>query len=386
MDPVESNAQPSAGVAPLAEPSAAKGPVHHLDELRRFLKESSDVLSFAVVGVFLLLLVGFFYLARIVFLPLVLALMLSFLLQPIVRGLRKLRVPQSLGAGLVLGVGFWVVGHGVTRLQDPALEFAAQVPEAVQKIEGQVRELVRRAERLAGARRRAGQPAPPSVEDTRPPRFDLLNSNLANAFLTHTTAFLTGLIETVVLLYFFLSSGDRFLHKLAQMLPGARDEDEPVRFIHDLQHNISVFLFTITVINACLGALVALGVHLVGMPNAVLWGVAAGLLNFIPYFGPIAGVSVLAVAGLMTFDSVGRALLPPLIYLGLHGLEANLMTPLILGRRLVLNPVVIFLSFMFWTWLWGVPGALLSVPLLMTVRILCDHFKPLNAIGEFLSG
>jgi predicted PurR-regulated permease PerM len=92
------------------------------------------------------------------------------------------------------------------------------------------------------------------------------------------------------------------------------------------------------------------------------------------------------VAGLLTFDSVPRALLPPLIYISLHGLEANFITPMILGRRLTLNPGVIFLSLMFWTWLWGIPGALLSVPLLMMLKIFCDHFKPLAPVGEFLSG
>ena len=112
----------------------------------------------------------------------------------------------------------------------------------------------------------------------------------------------------------------------------------------------------------------------------------AALLNFIPYFGPMMGVFILALAGLLTFDSVGRALIPPLIYLSLHAVESNFVTPMILGRRLTLNPVVIFVSLMFWTWLWGIAGALMSVPLLMTLKIVCDHFKPLAPVSEFLSG
>ncbi len=155
---------------------------------------------------------------------------------------------------------------------------------------------------------------------------------------------------------------------------------------NELQENISVFLFTITCINICLGALVGLAVMWVGMPNPVLWGVVAGALNFIPYFGPITGVAVLAIVGLVTFDSLGQALLSPIIYLSLHAVESNFVTPMILGRRLTLNPVVIFISLIFWTWIWGIPGALLSVPMLMMLKIFCDHFKPLAPIGEFLSG
>jgi predicted PurR-regulated permease PerM len=135
-----------------------------------------------------------------------------------------------------------------------------------------------------------------------------------------------------------------------------------------------------------LGVLVGLAAFWVGLPNPVLWGVLAGALNFIPYFGPITGVAVLLVAGFLTFESPVRALAPSAIYLTLHAVESNLITPMILGRRLTLNPLVIFISLMFWTWLWGIPGALLSIPMLMMLKIFCDHFKPMAPIGEFLSG
>jgi predicted PurR-regulated permease PerM len=202
--------------------------------------------------------------------------------------------------------------------------------------------------------------------------------------LSFTTAFLTGLIETLVLLYFFLATGDHLMRKLVRVVPSFENKRNVIGIVHDVQHSISTFLFTITVVNLCLGTLVAFGVYSVGMSNALLWGVLAALLNFIPYFGPFTGVVILAIAGLLTFDSVGRGLLPPLIYLGLHAIESNFVTPMVLGRRLTLNPVVIFLSLMFWMWLWGIPGALLAVPLLMTLKILCDHFKPLAPVGELL--
>jgi predicted PurR-regulated permease PerM len=125
---------------------------------------------------------------------------------------------------------------------------------------------------------------------------------------------------------------------------------------------------------------------LLGMPNPVLWGVVAAILNFMPYFGPLTVFSVLVLAGLLSFESVGQALLPAAVYACVHAVESNLVTPSILGRRLTLNPLIIFLALMFWTWLWGIPGALLSVPLLMMFKILCDHTPPLAPIGELLAG
>jgi len=172
-----------------------------------------------------------------------------------------------------------------------------------------------------------------------------------------------------------------------RVMPRVSDKEETLNLSQDMERTISTYLFTITLINTAVGLLVALAMALLGMPNPPLWGAVAGLLNFIPYFGPFLMTMVLVLAGLLSFeDSTSRGLLPALVYLGLHAVETNVITPEILGRRLTLSPVAIFVSIMFWTWLWGVPGALLSVPLLMTFKIVCDHVKPLAPIGEFLNG
>jgi len=120
------------------------------------------------------------------------------------------------------------------------------------------------------------------------------------------------------------------------------------------------------------------------VPNATMWGLLAALLNFVPYFGPIAGVVIISAVGLLSFDSPWRGLLPPLWYLALHLLEANFVTPILLGRRLTLNPVAVFVSLIFWTWLWGVSGALLSVPILVTIKVICDRLPAMSHFGEFI--
>ena len=171
-----------------------------------------------------------------------------------------------------------------------------------------------------------------------------------------------------------------------RVLPKLHEKKEAVEIVREVEHNISAFLVTITLINGCVALTFALAMLLLGMPNPLLWGVLGGLLNFIPYFGPVSMVLVLVPAGFLSFESTAQALLPAFLYLGVHTVESNFVTPMILGRRLTLSPVIIFVSLMFWTWLWGMPGALLAVPLLMTFRIFCDHFRPLAPISTFLSG
>jgi predicted PurR-regulated permease PerM len=138
-------------------------------------------------------------------------------------------------------------------------------------------------------------------------------------------------------------------------------------------------------INLALGMVVCGGLYLLGVPNAAMWGGLVAALNFVPYFGPAAGVILLTAVGLITFDTLGRGLLPPAWYLLLHLLEANFVTPVLLGRRFTLNPVVIFVSLIFWTWLWGVPGALLSVPILVSIKVVCDHVPTMSSVSELLS-
>jgi predicted PurR-regulated permease PerM len=354
-------------------------------DLTKVIKGPRDISSVAIVGLFLLGTVAFLYLGRVFFLPLVLAMILSFLFRPVVKALAGLKIPEPLGAGIVLFVALFAIGNGVTRLTGPATEWIAKAPEGLRKVEDKVRHLVRGAAQLNRAAAQVEEITKAPGEE-RPTRVEIKGPNFADTLLTYTRSFLIGALETIVLLYFFLASGAVFLQKMIRILPTFNDKQQAVQIANELQHNISTFLFTVTIVNACLGVLVGVGASLVGMHNAILWGVVVALLNYVPYFGPIAGVTILSVAGLLTFDSVPRALLSPLIYIALHGLEANFITPMILGRRLTLNPGVIFLSLMFWTWLWGLPGALLSVPLLMMLKIFCDHLRPLAPVGEFLSG
>jgi predicted PurR-regulated permease PerM len=141
---------------------------------------------------------------------------------------------------------------------------------------------------------------------------------------------------------------------------------------------------TAAAINACLGTAGGIAFWLIGLPNPALWGMMGAVLNFIPYLGALTTITIVTLVATATFQSLGHALLAPACYLALATIEGNFVTPYIMGRRLMLNPVVIFIGVTFWGWLWGIPGALLAVPMLVMFKIFCDHSEPLAPIGEFL--
>jgi predicted PurR-regulated permease PerM len=238
-------------------------------------------------------------------------------------------------------------------------EVAEQVQEQVEEMAGQT-----------GRR----QPAQVQVE----------GQTLTGMVFTQTQAFLAGAVVTIILLYFLLASGDLFLRKLVRVLPRLSDKKAAIEIARDMEDQFSKYLVTMTLINVGLGLAVGGAMRLAGMPNPVLWGVAAAVTNFVPYLGPVVTLSMIALVSLLTFEDMGRALVAPGLYLGLNAIEGYLVTPMLLGRRLLLNPVVIFLGIIFWGWLWGIPGALLAVPILVSFKIFCDHIQPLSPIGEFL--
>jgi predicted PurR-regulated permease PerM len=192
------------------------------------------------------------------------------------------------------------------------------------------------------------------------------------------------MLEIFILLYFLLAGGDLFLQKLIKVLPHFSDKVKAVEIARATEAAVSAYLSTALLINIVEGAVVAGVLWLLGMPNVLLWGALVALFEFVPYLGALAAVVVFTVAGLTTFDEVPRALLIPGSFLAINLLQANLVTPMLLGHRLTLNPVAIFIGLAFFFWIWGVPGAFLAVPLLASFKIFCDHIESLAAIGEFL--
>jgi predicted PurR-regulated permease PerM len=340
----------------------------------------------ALTGIFVLLGLYTLYFARSFLLPLVVATILNFLLSPVVRALARLRVPMGVGAALVILALLGVVALGIERLSGPGAEWLRKTPQGIERIEQRVRGLRRPMEQVQEAAQKVEEEVAQLSGDgaSEAPQVTVRGGTWTGAILSRTQAFLGGAVVALILLYFLLASGDFFLRKLIRVLPRLEDKRRAVEIARQAELHISTYLSTVTLINSALGLAVGIAMWAVGMPNPALWGVVAGLLNYVPYLGSLVTLVLIGIASILTFDDLGRALVAPLLYFAINFAEGYFLTPTIIGRRLTLNPVVVFVGLVFWGWLWGIPGALIAVPLMAMLKILCDHIEPLSPIGEFL--
>jgi predicted PurR-regulated permease PerM len=201
--------------------------------------------------------------------------------------------------------------------------------------------------------------------------------SVSEILFAHTQGFVIGLLITSVLLYYFLAAPDDFLERLLGLAPRLDDKKRLVAAMREIQTEVSRYLLTISMINLALGAVVAAALVALGVPNAALWGVLAAVANFVPYVGAIVFGLVLAGVGILSFDGPLHMLLPAGVFSVLHLLESYVVTPFVLGRRLTLSPVAVFVWVLFWSWLWGIPGGLIAVPLLAALKISLQHVPPL---------
>jgi predicted PurR-regulated permease PerM len=353
-----------------------------LSDLKRMFQGPMDVRSIVLTGLFVLALLFTLHFTKAIFLPVTLAILLNFLFSPLVRFFKKIKIPEKLSAALILIVLLGVVGYGVFSLTEPASRWMQQLPRTMRNVELKLRTIRQPIEKMSRAAEQVEEMT--EVEPSSRPQVRVEGMSLTERLFEGAWNLIAGTITVIVLLYFLLASGDMFLRKLLKVLPAHRDKRIAADIVLATESHISRYLVTITLINSGLGIAIGLAMHLVGMPNPLLWGVMAGVFNFIPYVGAICGVLITAVVSLVTFDSLAQGLLAPGLYFLLTSLEGTIITPMILGSRLTLNPVVIFLSLILWGWLWGIPGALLAVPIVATLKIFCDHIEPLAPIGEFL--
>lgn len=340
--------------------------------------------SLPITGIFVLLILYTLYFAAPVLVPITMALLLSMLLSPAVDRLEAIYVPRALGSALVVIGAIAIFAGIVLVLAGPAQEWLQKLPGSFYKIESKLRPLMepikdikQAAEQIESATDLGPEPTTREVTIKRPGLTELLLSG------TPQVAAAIGVV--IILLYFLLSSGDSFLRKTVAVLPTFDDKKRAVEIIRNIKSDISFFLVSITGINVALGICVSVASHYLGVPNPMLWGALVTLLSFAPYVGPTAVLIILSLVGMLTFNDLFEALTLPLIFLFLVIVVQNLIVPIALGRRLLLSPVAIFVAIIIWGWMWGILGALVAVPLLASVKIVCERIEPLRPVAEFLT-
>jgi predicted PurR-regulated permease PerM len=345
-----------------------------------------DVRSTMVTGLFVLAALYTLYVARAVLMPIAVATLLAILLAPVVNGIsRRLRLPLWTSSMLIMVAALALLSAGAYTLSGPATNWARTLPDHLREAQWKARDLLAPMERLKAAsdevERIAGEGDAGDVHSV-PVR--VKEPRLIDAVLDWAPRTVVAIGLTLALLYFLLASGNLFVHKLVRVAPTLADKKRAVEIVHSIKQEISRYILTITLINIGLGVAIGLTMWLLGMPNAALWGAMATVFNFVPYLGAITGVAVVSIVALVSFEAIGHVLLVGGSYAVLTALEGNLITPSILGRRLPLNAVVIFIGLIFWAWIWGIPGAFLAAPILATIKIVCDRVEQLTPIGEFL--
>jgi predicted PurR-regulated permease PerM len=322
-------------------------------------------------------------LAQPLFLPLVLSLLLAIVLAPLVRVLQRLRLPAPMAAGVVM-LGFTAAtGAGVYALADPALNWIERAPETMREIE---RRLQTVKDSVVEAKMAAETVEKIARVDGDPPKSEVTvkEPSLATQIVATTRVAVLHALEVIVLVYFLLAFGATFVRKLVQIPAGLRSKVRIVRVTTEIEREISNYLLTISCINAGLGVATAAAMSLLGMPNPVLWGVVAAILNFVPYLGSAFTTVVLTVVAILAFDTLPRAFLVPAVFLVLATVEGQVVTPIVVGRRMELNPPVIVIALLVGAWVWGIVGLLIAVPLLAMVKIYCAHDDDLASIALLL--
>lgn len=345
----------------------------------------------AVIGIFVMLAVFALAYAKLFLTPVILAFLLALVFSPLRRGMERLGLPSGAAAGLILGVLVAALAAVILLLSNPVREWTADAPRIGAQLEqriGQIRSSFGGDEEgasLTEVVEQVSDAAAPPPDDAEVTEVVVREDGALTAIAATAPAVMVQLVLTLVLLFFVLASGDMFYEKLVHVLPTFSDKRRAMRIAREIERQVSHYLLTITIINVGLGVAVGLAMWALGMPDPLLFGVAACLLNYVPYIGAIVGAGMTLIVGLLTFPGMGEALIPAAVYYALTSIEGQFVTPWSVGRNLKLNTVVVFIAVAFWAWLWSVVGMLIAVPLLVAIRVLCGNIPAMHALGDFLS-
>jgi predicted PurR-regulated permease PerM len=338
------------------------------------------------VGVLAVVAVGFtLWAAQGLILPVLLAMFFALVGNPIIRVLKRLYVPRFLSALLVIAIGFGGTVVLVEQLVQPATEWIREAPKGIRSLAPKLREMVKpvheanqAAQRLASA-----ASAGAGTGDSRP----VVRTEARDPYrwVASTPKVVSSILAVVLLTFFFMVYGENLQRHALALLPSRQQQRITVDILSSIEREISRYVLTITVINFVVGVVIAGLLVWLGVPppEALLWGTMAFLLNFAPYVGPLIGILTLLVMGFLRFDD-WMALAPAGIYLLVHTLEGQLLTPIVLGRSMRLSPLVLILALMVFGWVWSMVGLLLAVPLLVCVKLVLSRIEGMEGWARLM--
>ena len=390
MDPTESDAPPQAVDAepeksPLTGEEETESSAEPQVSAPDLLKHRFDVRSVALTGLFILSLFYTMYFLRSVLLPLVLALLLSYLFRPAVRAFSRMGVRPPISSGILLLAAVATVGYAISYLATPARGWLEKAPYGMQQLQQKLLPLRKPIEQVAQAGGEIDKLTTPDGGKDGAQTVQVKEAGVADSVYVRTPEFLVSTALFLILLYFLLAYDAVFLKKVLKLMPKMEDKKRALSIANEIEAHISKYLLTITLINIGLGIAVGTAVGLLGLRNAIMWGALVAILNFVPYLGALTGIICMTIGAILSFDSLGYAMVFPAIYFILTTIEGSFVTPYVMGKSLTLNPVIILLSLTFWGWMWGIAGVILAVPILAAFKIFCAHIEEMEPIAEFLS-
>jgi predicted PurR-regulated permease PerM len=358
--------------APLASAPRTRTLAFAAQELRLI----SALVLLMAIGLFLAL-PFVLSIGSVVFLPLVAALVLTVVLSPLADWFTRWRVPNVLASLLSLIVFIAVLVAALLLILRPAVAMfdslpaiIAQIGEKFAQLRGSLSWVTQLNEQIA----KLGGPA-------QGQKVVLASPSVIEEVAFATPSVVIEVLLTFLMAFFMIESRVRMRHRLMHHHSPMGASIKAMRVMRDVQDRVAAYILTVTLVNVCVGAIVATGAWALGLQAPIMWGGLAALLNFLPYVGPLTMICVLALFGLGTSDSILVGLIPALCFLSLHAVESNAITPSILGARFTMNPVLILLALSYFTWIWGVAGAILSVPILLTLTAMVDHLGRPNLVG-----
>jgi len=339
-------------------------------------------MTWAPVGIFVILAIAALKMGSALALPIVVALLLSLLLSSPVAWLKRKRIPEPVGAGILVFGSVLLFFASLWFLADPAVQWMAQAPRNLAKAEQKLRSISKPLHTIQQTAAKVDDATAPDGGDAQV--VQLATPGVMQRISGGSANFAGNALAVIFLSYFLLAAAPLFRRKLAMVLPSRSERGQVEEVVREIEVHMSRYLFLSTVINAIVGLLTWALLAALSYPNAALWGAVAGILNYIPYVGALATLGVIAFAGMVAFPGVDTALAGAGGFFVINMLESNLITPMLLGRKLPLNAAALFLGLMFFGWMWGITGAVLAVPLTVMVQVVCARIPATQSFAVFL--